>query len=425
MGDTIQKIKNIVKKALNWGKLRMPALKRRHFNAFPAVHLKKMDTLDMVIKFSGELLAVGLTVIVGLFTVGFFKLGGTASADNSYAFMFLSNHTKLDNKYYAHETSIKTVVASGGGFIAQAHADDFLGATTPNPINPAANTTDSIIDNNSLSQPSPDSVKALVAKQIKVYTTVAGDSLSSVAAQNGISIKTLAEANNLASGTVLKPGWQLIILPVDGVLITADSNDTLPDIAHQYNTEKYNTNSKVREDAANALLQTIISYNGLDGAEDINPGDLIIVPGGEIVQPPAPKPTPKPKPKSSGPDNSLNEITSLGDGYDGINHIFPKGYCTYYVATKMKITFGGNAKNWLPNAKASGYVTGAEAASHAAVVMTGPTGAMRKYGHVAYVESVNDDGTITLSEMNYEHFNKVDERTISIHDSSIRGYIYP
>ena len=162
-----------------------------------------------------------------------------------------------------------------------------------------------------------------------------------------------------------------------------------------------------------------------DGAEDINPGDLIIIPGGQIVLPPAPKIIPKPKTKTSQPDTSIDQVTSLGDGYDGVNHIFPKGYCTYYVAGKMNITFGGNAKSWLANAKASGYVTGTEPAPRSAVVMTGPTGAMRRYGHVAYVDSVNGDGTITISEMNYDHFNRVDTRTISIHDSSIRGYIYP
>jgi surface antigen len=91
----------------------------------------------------------------------------------------------------------------------------------------------------------------------------------------------------------------------------------------------------------------------------------------------------------------------------------------------MKITFGGNAKNWLANAKASGYVTGTEPAPRSAVVMTGSKGALRRYGHVAYVNSVNGDGTITISEMNYDHFNRIDTRTLAANDPSIRGYIYP
>ena len=118
-------------------------------------------------------------------------------------------------------------------------------------------------------------------------------------------------------------------------------------------------------------------------------------------------------------------MTSISSGYDDVNHLFPRGYCTYYVASRMKITFGGNAKNWLANARASGYVTGNEAAAHSAVVMTGPKGSMRRYGHVAYVESINGDGTITVAEMNYDHFNRVDIRTMSVNDSTIRGYIYP
>ena len=444
MGDIIQKLKNWLAVLKIWTKrlaffaqyyskkmsfhfkLRLPSLKKAHIIAFPAVHLKKMGRLDMLLKFSSELLMVGLTVLVGAFTVGFFKFGAKASSDNSYAFMFLSNHTKLDNKYYAMQTSISTVVESGGGFIAQAQADDFQGLSTQ-PQSAPLGGGDSIIYNDTLSQPSPDSIKALVAKQVKIYTTVAGDTMSSIAAANGITVKTLADSNKLPTNAALQPGWQMVILPVNGMWVTADSNDTLPDIAHEYNPEKFNNNSTIRENSANAILANIIAYNGLDGAEDINPGDLIIIPGGQIVNPPPTAPTPAPKPhtKTTTPDTSLDEVTSLGSGYDGVNHIFPKGYCTYFVATQMKITFGGNAKNWLANAKASGYVTGQEPAVHSAVVMTGPTGAMRRYGHVAYVTAVNDDGTITISEMNYDHFNKVDERVISIHDSSIRGYIYP
>ena len=88
----------------------------------------------------------------------------------------------------------------------------------------------------------------------------------------------------------------------------------------------------------------------------------------------------------------------------------------------MKITFGGNAKNWLANAKASGYVTGGEPATHSAVVFAGY--GYGRYGHVAYVEDV-EPGKILVSEMNYDHFNRVDERWVSTGSSAIKGYIYP
>jgi surface antigen/LysM repeat protein len=382
-----------------------------------------MDWMDFVLKFSSEILVVILSLTVGGFNLIYFT---GSFQDQSLAGNFLNMHPGLNPQLAAKNSSIVTLVYSSDGIIPQAQAEDFtgLGSQTDN-TGAGNNNSDIIIGNeDTILAPNPDSVQSLIQKQIKIYQTQTGDTLASISRQFGISQQTIMWANKLTAPTI-KPGWELIILPTDGVLVKATANDTLPDIAHQYNPEKFNSNATARENAADALLQNIISYNALDSAEDINPGDLIIIPGGQMVQPPAPKVTPKPKPKTSQPDNSINEVTSLGDGYDGVNHIFPKGYCTYYVASKMNITFGGNAKNWLANAKASGYVTGQEPAYRAAVVMTGPKGAMKRYGHVAYVDSVNDNGTITISEMNYEHFNRVDTRTISVHDSSIRGYIYP
>lgn len=47
------------------------------------------------------------------------------------------------------------------------------------------------------------------------------------------------------------------------------------------------------------------------------------------------------------------------------------------------------------------------------------------YGHVAYVESVNDDGSITVSEMNYSGGPYVkDTRTISASQASSFNYIH-
>jgi surface antigen len=53
-------------------------------------------------------------------------------------------------------------------------------------------------------------------------------------------------------------------------------------------------------------------------------------------------------------------------------------------------------------------------------VVTSTTG---RYGHVAYVESVNANGTINISEMNFEGLGKKSFRTID--GDSVAGYIYP
>lgn len=97
---------------------------------------------------------------------------------------------------------------------------------------------------------------------------------------------------------------------------------------------------------------------------------------------------------------------------------FPKGYCTYWVASKREIPWRGNAGDWLLNAQRTGYETGQEP-KEGAIVVT----AESRIGHVAYVEKV-EDGEITISEMNYMGWNRVSTRTIPVSYKRIKGYIY-
>ena len=404
-------------------KKRAPSLKKLHLESFPAIHIKKMDWMDFVLKFSGELSVLVLSLSVAGLNLFYFT-GGTSHEfqDQSLASHFLSRHAQLNPKLYAKNSSIVTVVSTNG-FFPQAQADDFTGLDSQGlAFNDSSEAGNSIVmsDENSILAPNPDSIQNQVVNVVKkIYLTQSGDSLKSIAAENGVSVNSIKWSNPNLVGDSIKPGWDLVIPSVDGVAVTADSNTTLPDLAVKYSPQKYNSDKKVRDAAAAQLLETIISYNGLGSAEDINDGDFLIIPGGEVANPPAPKVVIKPKPAitSSGASNA---VTSIGSGYDGINHVFPKGYCTYYVATRMKITFGGNAKNWLANARASGYVVSKEPAPRSAVVTTDSA----RYGHVAYVEEVTATA-ILVSEMNFERFNKVNQRWIPINSPSIRGYIYP
>lgn len=98
---------------------------------------------------------------------------------------------------------------------------------------------------------------------------------------------------------------------------------------------------------------------------------------------------------------------------------FPYGYCTYYVAGKRAINWGGNAREWYGNAQASGHVTGS-APKVGAIMVTNESA----YGHVAYVESVNADSSFTVSEMNYAGWGVVDYRTLSAGSVPLIGFIY-
>lgn len=415
------------KKLIFQVKRRAPSLKKLHVHSFPAIHMKKMDWMDFVFKFSGELLILVLALTVaGLNLFYFTGTRKVAFKDMSLAGNFLIKHNNLNQKLYAKNNTIVTIVSQSTlPFVPQALADDFTGLDTLATAEQDSGSTVVMGDDNSILAPNPDSIQGLVNNATKkIYTTQEGDTLKSIAQANGISVNTIMWSNPNLTGTAIKPGWDLIIPSVDGIAVTADANTTLPDLATRYSPERYSKDKAVRDATAAKLLEKIIYFNGLDSAEDINKGDFLIIPGGVISAPPV-QPTPKPvTPKGKAPkiDTSLNSITSVSDGYDDDTHSFPRGYCTYYVSTRMKITFGGNAKNWLANAKASGYIVSQEPAPRTAVVTTDS----RRYGHVAYVEEVDsNNGKILVTEMNFVGFNKISQRWIPIDSKTVRGYIYP
>ena len=100
---------------------------------------------------------------------------------------------------------------------------------------------------------------------------------------------------------------------------------------------------------------------------------------------------------------------------------FPVGWCTYYVATWRNVTWRGDAGWWYENARAQGYPVGS-VPKVGAIMVTWES----YLGHVAYVESVNSDGSWTVSEMNYVAFDVIDWRTIkpSQLGSRLVGFIY-
>jgi surface antigen len=100
------------------------------------------------------------------------------------------------------------------------------------------------------------------------------------------------------------------------------------------------------------------------------------------------------------------------------NH-FSFGYCTWYVATKRYVPWFGNAIEWWPNARAYGLPEG-QAPRVGAIMVTRESG----FGHVAYVEAVNSDGSWTVSEMNFIGWDVVDRRTLRYGQAPVVGFIY-
>jgi surface antigen len=104
------------------------------------------------------------------------------------------------------------------------------------------------------------------------------------------------------------------------------------------------------------------------------------------------------------------------------------GYCTWWVSHKRLIPWHGMAAQWWSLARSYGFAEGSTPRVGAVMVMGyGMAGASASSGHVAYVESVNPNGSFVISEMNWYGsgggFGKVDYRTITSM-AGILGFIY-
>ena len=122
---------------------------------------------------------------------------------------------------------------------------------------------------------------------------------------------------------------------------------------------------------------------------------------------------------SSAPSWAIGPISSAANG-------FTYGYCTWWVAHRRPIPWRGNAYQWWWNARAFGFAEGATPRAGAVMVM-GISGSSPE-GHVAYVESVNPNGSFIVSEMNWwgvtgGGWNRVDYRTVTSMQG-VLGFIY-
>lgn len=98
------------------------------------------------------------------------------------------------------------------------------------------------------------------------YTVQGGDTISSIAAQFGLSSNTILWSNGLSEGDYIKPGDELQIPEGDGVLHKVEKGDTLASIAKEYNSS----------------AQSIAQVNWIDDPSQLPVGETIFVPNGEI-----------------------------------------------------------------------------------------------------------------------------------------------
>jgi surface antigen len=241
---------------------------------------------------------------------------------------------------------------------------------------------------------------------VTIYEVQSGDTLGSIASNFHLKVQTILWSNALDNADSIMPGDKIFILPADGLSYAAKKGENLDAIAKKYKADK----------------DRIIAYNDLPANGEIKENQDIIIPDGQkeasVIAPAAPTQTP-----STGiaarPYESFGSVGKKLAGNPRDGHMFPYGYCTWYVAQKRYVPWSGNAGTWLYKAKSAGYATG-RSPKAGSIMVTSESW----WGHVALVEKVNGNGTFTVSEMNYAGFAKKSYRTVAGSSRVIKGFIY-
>lgn len=224
---------------------------------------------------------------------------------------------------------------------------------------------------------------------IQSYVVKSGDTLASIAQKFGVTSDSIRWSNGLG-GSGVTPGKKLTIPPINGIVYTVKRGDTIQSIAKKY--------------SANASQITAFNDAELSG---IKTGEQILIPNGQVA--PVAVAT-----FGGGFSGGFGSFTATygSNGYD-------YGYCTWYVASRISVPSNwGNANTWAYYAAMSGW-TVSSVPRVGSIAQT----AAGYAGHVAIVESVNSDGTVTISEMNATAgWGRVDTRKVPI--SSFEHYIY-
>jgi surface antigen len=237
------------------------------------------------------------------------------------------------------------------------------------------------------------------ARDISEYTVVSGDTVSSIADKFAITADTVRWANGI-SGESVNPGAKLKILPITGVLVVAKAGDT----------------PRIIASSTNASAEEIALFNDIDINASIAAGVNIIVPNG------SPRSTVRVR-SSSGASSSYgfaaNPVFGGGNTYS-------RGYCTWHAANR-RAAIGrpipnrmGNAISWARASSAAGLAVDGNPRAGDVLWHRNIGGA----GHVAFVEGVNADGSLSVSDMNYPSWGRVTYRTVPTSDFSKYLFIH-
>lgn len=195
-------------------------------------------------------------------------------------------------------------------------------------------------------------------EDIVEHIVAEGDSLPTLAVKYGVTSDSIKWSNDLRTDELVV-GTTLLVPPVNGFVYVVGVGDTPEKLAESYNTS----------------AAEITAFNDAE-VKGLVLGDRIVIPGGVKQR--------------------LPIFMKFRANYG--NNGYWRGYCTWYVASKISVPNNwGNANTWDNFAR----VTPGWTVSSTPVVGAIAQSNSGAEGHVAIVEAVNEDATmIKYSDMN-------------------------
>jgi len=258
------------------------------------------------------------------------------------------------------------------------------------------------------------------SRGIITYVAVAGDTVASVAAKYGLTTTQVRWSNGLKANTI-PVGKTLYIPSTPGIVYAVKAGDTIDKLASKYGSP----------------ADQIIAYNDLEVDTNLIVGSLLVLPNGVLPTKERPEyvaPVFYHSFTYSGVYYKRNNLRYIARNFYDPNYAYPnpnpgvRGWCTWYAwywrATDSRSLGqlgheGRNARDWHRNYSYRGVgntpVVGA--------VFQTPYGS-GGYGHVGVVLSINNDGSITVREMNYAGRYVVTEAEIPAENVKLFNYIY-
>lgn len=257
-------------------------------------------------------------------------------------------------------------------------------------------------------------------------TVKAGDTLYAIATAHNTTVNALASANGLSNINMIFVGQQLQLpgTSANNVAPAATNNNASANTT----TSAGASNATYTVKAGDSLwgiansngmtLSELLSLNGLQANSYIFPGDSLKISGaGAATATPSAPATDN----SQSSANTNNNWGTVDNGYTNSNNTvsstntYPYGQCTWYAKGQLDWVgnWWGNAADWTTSAVNAGHYVDSTPSAGSVIWFTPGVGGVSVYGHVGVVESVNADGTITISEGNYAPGMLYHQRTIS------------